>query len=202
MDDIKQIKIEDKEYPELLKRISNPPKVIYYRGTLPKDPCFAIVGARKCSETGKQAAQEISKNLSAAGLIIISGLASGIDTVAHKACVDNRRRTIAVLGTGLDERVIYPKENIQLSRDILKNGGCLISELPPNNRGSKFSFPNRNRIISALSSGVLAIEAKEKSGSMITVNYATIQNKKLFLFPDQKYTAEDILKKIEITPKT
>jgi len=190
MDDIKDIKIDDLGYPENLKKIKGAPKILYYKGTLPKpnEKCFAIVGTRRPSSYGQQTALKISGELSNAGLTIISGLAPGIDTLAHKAVVEKQKRTIAVLGTGLDEKSLYPQLNLILSKKILEFGGCLISELCPGTPGSKFSFPRRNRIISALSLGVLVIEAKEKSGSLITADFAKKQNKKVYAVPGSIYS--------------
>lgn len=190
MEEIKIVKIEDKNYPELLKKIPNAPKVLYYRGNfISNEPCFAIVGTRRCSPYGQQATLQIAGDLAEAGLTIVSGLAPGIDTFSHKACVERKRRTIAILGTGLDEPSIYPQSNLELSRKIIETGGCLISELPPGTSGGKFTFPNRNRIISGLSVGVLIVEAKEKSGSLITANYAKEQRRKIFAVPGQIFFA-------------
>jgi len=185
IDEVKQISIEDKNYPESLKKIKNPPKVLYYRGSFIKEDekLFAVVGTRIPSDYGKEVSLKISSELADSGLTIISGMAPGIDTIAHKSVVEKGMRTIAVLGTGLDEKSIYPKENIGLSKKIIENGGCLISELPPGTRGSKFTFPKRNRIVSGLSSGILVVEAKEKSGSLITAKYAKEQGKNLFAIP-------------------
>ena len=185
MEEIKTVKIEGKNYPELLKKVSDAPKVLYYRGLLPTnhEPCIAIVGTRRPSPYGQQVTLQIARNLAAAGLTIVSGMAPGIDTFAHKICVEKNTRTIAVLGTGLDEKSIYPQSNLQLSRQIIETGGCLISELAPGTHGSVYSFPKRNRMISALSLGVLVVEAKEKSGSLITADYAKKQHKKLFAVP-------------------
>jgi len=181
---IRILKIEDKNYPKLLKEIKEPPKVLYYRGELnPGDQCFAIVGTRRCSDYGKQVALEMAGDLAEAGLIIVSGLAPGIDTFAHTATVERKKRTIAVLGTGIDEKTIYPQSNLKLAQRILETGGCLISEYPPGTPGSKFTFPQRNRIISGLSLGVLVIEAKEKSGALITANWAKKQGRKIFAIP-------------------
>lgn len=186
-----EIKIEDKNYPTELKKIKDAPKVLYYRGILPSsdEKCIAIVGTRRYSPYGQQVALKMAGELADAGLIIVSGLAPGIDTFSHRAVVEKRKRTIAVLGTGLDEKSIYPQINLNLSRKIIENGGCLISEYPEGTPGSKFSFPRRNRIISGLSLAVLVIEAKEKSGSLITADYAVKQNKKLFAVPGQIYSA-------------
>jgi len=110
-------------------------------------------------------------------------LAPGIDTFAHQATLERKGRTIAVLGTGLDEKSIYPKDNIKLAKKIVETGGCLISEYPVGTSGTHFTFPQRNRIVSGLSLGVLVIEAKEKSGALITANFAFEQNKKVFAVP-------------------
>lgn len=184
MEQIKTISIEDKNYPEFLRKISNPPKVLYLKGELlPKELCFAVVGTRRFSHYGKQVALEISSDLAGANLTIVSGLAPGIDTFAHQAILERGKRTIAVLGTGLDEKSVYPQSNIKLSREIVKQGGALISEYPPGTRGTHFTFPQRNRIIAGLSLGVLVIEGKLKSGSLITANYAFLQKREVFAIP-------------------
>jgi DNA processing protein len=184
-EEIKTIKIENENYPKLLKEIKNAPKVLYYMGNLPKadEKNFAIVGTRLCSSYGKQVALEISGDLAEAGLTIVSGLAPGIDTFAHQATLERKGRTIAVLGTGLDEKSIYPKDNIKLARKIVESGGCLISEYPIGTSGTHFTFPQRNRIVSGLSLGVLVVEAKQKSGALITANLAFEQKRKVFAVP-------------------
>jgi len=189
MEKIKKITIKDKDYPNLLKKIKNPPQILYYKGKiLSEENRFAVIGTRKCSIYGKQAVLEIAADLAEEGLVIVSGLAPGIDTFAHKAAVERKKRTIAVLGTGLDEKSIYPKENISLARKIVELGGLLISEYPPGTPGSRFTFPQRNRIISGLCLGLLVIEAKEKSGSLITANYAFSQKRKVFALPGSIYS--------------
>jgi DNA processing protein len=181
---IKTISTKNENYPELLKKIKNPPKTIYYRGELKNnEKCFAIVGTRRCSDYGKQVALEIAGDLAEAGLIIVSGLAPGIDTLAHQATVERSKRTIAVLGTGIDKKTIYPQSNLGLADRILAAGGCIMSEYPEGTRGTNFSFPQRNRIVSGMSQGVLVVEAKEKSGSLITADLARKQGKKLFAVP-------------------
>jgi DNA processing protein len=201
--DIKTISIEDSNYPKLLKKIKNPPKVIYYIGEIKaEEDCFAIVGTRRYSSYGKQVALEFANDLAEAGLTIVSGLAPGIDTFSHQAVVERKKRTIAVLGTGLSEKSIYPKSNLGLTKKIIENGGCLISEYPPETRGTKFTFPQRNRIISGLSLGTLVIEAKpplpnfwcggkEKSGSgsLITAYHAFEQKRKVFAIPGSIYSS-------------
>jgi len=183
-EEVKTINIQDKNYPKLLKGIKNPPEVIYYRGELnPSEQCFAIVGTRMFSPYGKQVTLELAGDLAEAGLIIVSGLAPGIDTFCHTAAVERRKRTIAVLGTGLDEKSIYPQSNLKLAQRILETGGCLISEYPPGTRGTQFTFPQRNRIISGLSLGILVVEAKERSGALITAEWARKQGRKIFAIP-------------------
>lgn len=189
IDEIKTISIEDEGYPERLREISNPPKVLYCRGKLITDEdCFGIVGIRIPSPYGKQIAMNFAADLSQAGLTIVSGLAPGIDTVSHQTVVEQGKRTIAVLGTGLDEKSLYPRSNLKLAQKILETGGCLISEYPSGTRGSNFSFPQRNRIISGLSSGVLIIEAKQKSGALITADWARKQKRKIFAVPGSIYS--------------
>lgn len=190
MEEIREIRIEDKNYPKLLKEIKDPPEILYYRGELKSDEqCFAVVGTRRCSDYGKQVALEIAGNLAEAGLTIVSGLAPGIDTAAHQAVVERNKRTIAVLGTGIDEESIYPQSNLKLAQKILETGGCLVSEYPPRTRGTQFTFPQRNRIISGLSLGVLVIEAKQKSGALITAEWTRKQNRLIFAVPGPIYSS-------------
>lgn len=190
MAEIKEVKITDKDYPESIKTLSDAPKILYYSGILPtKDEiCVAVVGTRRPSSYGEQVAYQITGELVNSGITIVSGLAPGVDTFAHKACVERGKRTIAVLGSGIDESAMYPQENIELSRQIVKNGGCLISEYPPTKPGMLHQFPARNRIVVALSAGVLVVEAKERSGSLITARLANDQHKKLFAVPGPVYT--------------
>ncbi len=221
MREIRKISTQDKNYPKLLKEIKDPPEFLYHRGeVLPDEDCLAIVGTRRCSSYGKQIALEIAGELTEVGLTIVSGLAPGIDTFVHRSVVERKKRTIAVLGTGIDEKSIYPKENLKLAKKILETGGCLISEYPAGTPGSKFTFPQRNRIISGLSLGVLVIEAKEKSGALITAQLAKSQGRKVFAIPGQIYSlnskgchylikqgaklvesAEDILKEFSLSFK-
>jgi len=191
MDEIKTISINDKDYPKLLKEIKQAPEVLYYKGSLPRAESrgFAVVGTRMCSSYGKQVALEIAGDLAEAGLTIVSGLAPGIDTFSHQAVVERKKRTIAVLGTGLDEKSIYPQSNMKLAKKIIETGGCLISEYPPKTRGTQFTFPQRNRIISGLSLGVLVIEAKGKSGALITAEWAKKQGRKVFAVPGQIHSS-------------
>lgn len=188
-EEIKEIKFEDENYPVLLRKISKPPKILYIRGEIKKEEnCLAIVGTRRCSHYGKEIAFSLAKNLTQTGITIVSGLARGIDSFAHLGAVEADARTIAVLGTGLDEKSIYPQENLKLAQKILEKGGCLISEYPVGTPGWKENFPQRNRVISGLSLGVLIIEAKLKSGALITADWAKTQERKLFAVPGSIYS--------------
>lgn len=185
MDDIKKVSIEDAEYPSALKKIANAPKTLYFRGALPKpeEICVAVVGCRRCSDYGKSIAGNLASDLAGAGITVVSGLAPGIDTAAHQAVVERGERTIAVLGTGIDEKSLYPQENVGLARKIIENSGCVLSEYPPGTEGAKFTFPARNRIVSGLSRAVVIVEAKQKSGALITANWAKSQKKTVFAVP-------------------
>lgn len=185
---IQSIKVSDPEYPALLKQIPDAPKTIYYRGKMiaPED-CVAIVGTRRTSEYGQETTLSFSQALAWAGLTIVSGMARGIDTFAHQGALNCRGRTIAVLGTGLDEKTIYPQENLKLAKKILGQEGCLISEYPATMTGSRFTFPRRNRIIAGVSLATVVIEAKIKSGALITAGYAQKQNKPVFAVPGSIY---------------
>ena len=183
------IKIENENYPSSLRSLRATPKVLHIKGKfLQNEKCFAIVGTRRCSSYGKEVAFNFAKELSRAGVIIVSGLARGIDTMAHKGALAVGGKTIAVLGTGISEKIMYPKENIGLAKEIVDKGGCLMSEYPPETQATKFTFPDRNRIISGISLGVLVVEAKFKSGALITSRYAKQQNKKIFSVPGSIYS--------------
>ena len=176
------VSIEQKNFPEKLQNIPDPPYALYYIGKLPEENCksVAIVGARGRSVYGCEIAQELSKRLSEHGVQIISGMAKGIDTDAHKGAVEGRGDTFAVLGSGVD--VCYPKENRYLYEKIIACGG-IISEHPPKTQPIASFFPLRNRIISGLSDCVVVVEAKEKSGSLITADYAMEQGKDVYAVP-------------------
>lgn len=182
---IEEISIENKEYPKQLRGIYDAPLKLYVLGNkeILKQPGIAIVGSRKATEYGKKVAQQFSKDLSQNGINIISGLALGIDTCAHLGTLypDSIGKTIAVLGSGLDE--IYPKQNVELAKQIIKCGGCIITEYPLGTKPEKVHFPQRNRIISGLSKGVLIVEASEKSGSLITADFALDQGREVFAVP-------------------
>jgi len=171
-----------KRFPELLKKISDAPLGIYVLGKLPEDLFIkiSVIGSRRYSEYGAFAARKISFELAEHDIVIVSGMARGIDSVAHQAAIDACGKTIAVLGCGLD--VCYPPENKKL-RELIINNGCLISEYPLGTRPFMGNFVVRNRIISGLSHGVIIIEASDKSGTFITVKHALRQNRKVMAVP-------------------
>lgn len=177
------VTMADAEYPEILKGIFDPPLCLYVRGKLPDFSynSLAVVGSRRATIYGRKMAKHLSEEAVLAGWKVISGLAFGIDAIAHQATVDAGGTTIAVLGGGLSR--IHPQEHVQLARDIINTGGALISEFPMKFPVSRQSFPRRNRIVSGLSQAVLVIEAGLKSGALITANLAMEQGKDVFAVP-------------------
>ncbi len=172
----------DERYPENLKRIYDPPAILFVKGILSKQDKYAIsiVGTRLPSSYGKVIAEKFAKELAQKGLVIVSGLARGIDTIGHWAAVQSGGRTIAVLGSGLDH--IYPGENNKLAEKIVEQG-ALISEFPMGTEPDAVNFPRRNRIISGLTLGTIVVEAGLKSGALLTANYALEQNREIFAVP-------------------
>lgn len=184
--DIKEIKINDKKYPVLLKEISDPPGLLYYRGNLEAldyPLALAVVGTRRCSPYGRQAVRTIVKDLAQAGITIISGMARGIDTEAHRSALEHKAPTIAILGSGIDDKAIYPQQNLKLAHDIIESGGLIMSEYEAGRPGLPHQFPERNRIVAGLSQGTLVVEAPMKSGSRITARLALEYNRDVFVVP-------------------
>jgi DNA processing protein len=173
---------KDPLYPEGLRGLDDSPLVLYYKGTLEEEDkiALAIVGTRDMTDYGSKITLKIASALASAGITIVSGLARGIDTMAHIGALRAKGRTIAVVGSGLD--IIYPTGNRDLYRRI-PSSGCVLSEFPLGTPPEKYNFPRRNRLISGLSLGVLVVEAAENSGSLITVQYALDQNKEVFAIP-------------------
>ena len=190
------INLYERDYPKLLKEIYDSPISLYIKGdrSILNNKNIAIVGCRDCTDYGKKSAKYFAYNLSNHNVNIVSGLAKGVDSYAHIGCLstdyENKNsgkltfdcgKTIAVVGNGLD--TIYPNENIELANKIIESGGVIISEYPCGTKPDKMNFPARNRIISGLSSGIIVIEAKEKSGTLITVDFALEQGREVFVIP-------------------
>ena len=177
--------LDDGSYPYLLREIADPPITLYVKGDWQAcfdAPCVAVVGSRKCSTYGENASEMLSRDLAANGVCVVSGLARGIDTAAHRGAIAAKGKTIAVLGTGID--AVYPKENAKLAGQILDAGGAIVSQFPLNTPPLRDNFPYRNRIISGLSLGVLLVEASERSGSLITARLAMEQNREVLAVPE------------------
>ena len=183
-----KIDVEDEKYPQRLLKIKNFPTEIYALGNidlLNAAYTVAIVGARKFTEYGNTVASEFAKELSKKDICIVSGMAMGIDGIAHNAAIENTGKTIAVLGCGLN--YIYPPENEWLLHKILTKGGCIVSEYPPEVEPDSKKFPTRNRIVSGLSDAVLVVEARYRSGSTITAKFAKEQGKRVYAIPNSIY---------------
>ena len=177
------ISIQDVEYPEILKEIYDAPISLYVRGNknILNENSVAIIGCRECTEYGRNITKNLSYNIAKNKINIVSGLAKGIDGIAHQGALLAGGKTIAVLGNGLD--TIYPKENTNLAIEILQKGGAIISEYPLGEKPEKQNFPERNRIVSGMSKGIIVVEAKEKSGTLITVDFALEQGRDVFVVP-------------------
>ena len=182
---MKKITINDKLYPKKLKEISNPPSALYVEGNIELlNSCsIAIIGSRQASDNGKKLAKKFSLELSNCGVTIVSGLARGIDTIAHTYSYNQKGKTIAVLGCGFNK--IFPAENNNLYKKILEEDGLIVSEYPPDTEADSLKFPERNRIISGLSIGIIVIEAKSRSGTSITAKFAKEQHKPVFVLPHE-----------------
>ncbi|MCA9851836.1 MAG: DNA-processing protein DprA, partial [Dehalococcoidia bacterium] len=179
----------DPAYPSRLREIDDAPPVLYVRGTLSPDDDYgvAVVGTRRATAYGRQATAELSRGLAAAGVTIVSGLARGVDTIAHRTALDTGGRTIAVLANGLD--TIYPPENRRLAEEITEHG-AIVSDYPLGTKPRADFFPRRNRILSGLSLGTLVIEGDVKSGAMITAKFATEQNRDVFAVPGSIFSPQ------------
>lgn len=186
------ISIHNSKYPKILKEIYDPPISLYVKGNtnILNQKAIGIVGCREASRYGKSVAKYFSYHLAQEGINVVSGLAKGVDSYAHVGAIckvnmakkwENCGKTIAVVANGLD--IIYPKENEMLQKEILRTGGAIITEYPLGTKPEKMNFPARNRIISGISKGILVVEAKEKSGTLITVDFALEQGRDVFVVP-------------------
>ncbi len=181
----KGITIHNKDYPALLKQIKNAPKALYVKGDVEilTKPCIAIVGTRKASGQGMALAQEIAKELASAGLVIVSGLAQGIDGAAHKGALEGGGKTIGALASSLENHFFFPSQNFSLAQKMIEHGGALVSEYEKDTPALRHHFIARNRIVAGLSLGVLVIEAPQKSGALITAEFARDQKRLVFAVP-------------------
>ena len=179
------IKIKDSRYPNQLKNIKNPPQQLYIKGNteLLKTNIISIIGSRVCTENGITLAKQFSKELVYQGITIASGMAIGIDTIAHQTTLQENGKTIAVLGNGFNH--IFPPENIKLFHQIINNDGLVITEYPPGEKAKSKNFLERNRIVSGLSLGILVIEAAHRSGTSVTAKLAREQGRKVFALPHE-----------------
>ena len=181
------IPFESPDYPAMLAETHDCPALLYIRGEYRKDDenSVAVVGTRRATAYGRQATEDLVYNLALNKITIVSGLAKGIDTVAHRAAIEAGGRTIAVFACGLD--IVYPPDNLKLAREIMEHG-ALVSEFPLGTKPKAENFPRRNRILSGLSRGVLVVESGESSGALITVNFALEQNREVFAVPGSIYS--------------
>ncbi|MDR3234292.1 MAG: DNA-processing protein DprA [Planctomycetaceae bacterium] len=177
------ISLQDSRYPPQLRSIIDPPPLLYVKGSiLPQDAfSLAVIGTRRCSSYGQRQTERLTAALVSNGLTVISGLALGIDSIAHRTALKSGGRTLAVLGSGLNR--IYPPEHMDLAEKIIASGGAVLSEYPPLQHSAKWTFPQRNRIVSGLALGVLVIEAPLRSGAMISARLAGEQGRELFAVP-------------------
>lgn len=180
---IDMITIYDKEYPQILKQIYDFPVCLYIKGNkeILNNESIAIIGCREASQYGIKAAKYFAYNLARNNINIVSGLARGIDSYAHIGSICAKGKTIAIVGNGLD--TVYPKENLELSKKIIEDNGAIISEYPLGTKPEKMNFVARNRIISGLCSKIIVIEAKEKSGTLLTVDFALEQGRDVYVVP-------------------
>ena len=182
--------LAEDEFPELLKEIPDPPKKLYVRGTLPNPEMklLCIVGSRKYTPYGKEVCEKLVQEITGYNIAIISGLALGIDAIAHKAALNAGIHTIAIPGSGLNDDILYPSSHRILARNILEAGGALLSEFEPDFKAAPFAFPQRNRIMAGLSHATLIIEAEEKSGTLITARLATDYNRDVLIVPNSIFS--------------
>lgn len=178
-----KIDIDDREYPEQLRKIKNPPKQLYVKGNIEllSTKGIAIIGSRKCTEYGKKMARKFAKELSLEGFTIISGMAIGVDSFAHIGSIEGTGKTIAIIPSGFNN--VYPEENKKLFEEIIKNGGLVITEYDENVKADSKKFLERNRIVSGLAVGTLVVEGGYRSGTSVTAKITRKQGKKVFCIP-------------------
>ncbi len=185
-------KLPKNKFPKALLEIPQPPDDLWIIGDLPTERnliYLSVVGSRKFTSYGREACEKIIAGLKGYPVAIVSGFAMGIDTIAHKAAIRARLKTIVFPGSGLSDEAIYPKTNVQLIKEVVENGGCLISEFEPEFKATQWSFPMRNRLMAGISKAVLIIEAEERSGTLITARLATEYNRDLLVVPGSIFSS-------------
>jgi len=189
MEDIYKLKSD--QFPKPLLEIPQPPKTLYIRGKLPSPDMIylAVVGSRKFTSYGKDICQKLIRGLKGYPIVIVSGLAMGIDSIAHKTALEVGLTTMSFPGSGLDNSVLYPRSNIKLAEEIVDSGGCLLSEFEPDFVSQLYSFPQRNRLMAGISKAVLIIEAQEKSGTLITARMALDYNRDVLAVPGSAFSS-------------
>lgn len=184
-------KLDKKEFPKAILEIPQPPKVLYIRGNLPEGNFIylTVVGSRKYTSYGRDICQKLINGLKGYPIVIVSGLALGIDSIAHRSAIDSGLTTISFPGSGLDNFALHPQTNIRLAEEIEKSGGCLLSEFEPNFKATLYSFPQRNRLMAGISKAVLVIEAEERSGTLITARMALDYNRDVLAVPGSAFSS-------------
>lgn len=192
-ENIKVVSIYNKDYPELLREIPTAPYLLYIKGEFDfnDSPMLAIVGSRKLTAYGKQVAHSLSRELTRSGITVVSGMALGIDTIAHRGALEAGGKTIAILGSSLDDNNIGPRSNYNLSRQIIDNG-ALVSDYPLYTPAAAGTFPSRNRIMAGLTLGTIVVEAAERSGTLITANLALDFNREVFAVPGSIFSPASV----------
>ncbi len=183
MDEIRKLKLE--EFPKPLLEIPQPPKELYVRGVLPPSDYIylAVVGSRKNTSYGKDACEKLIRGLKGYPIVIVSGLALGIDSIAHRAALSAGLLTLAMPGSGISSKALYPRSNANLASDIVRNNGCILSEFPPEMKAELYTFPQRNRLMAGISKATLIVEAADKSGTLITARLALDYNRDVLAVP-------------------
>ncbi len=184
--------LSQNEFPAGLHEIPQPPEKLFFRGVLPTEDTvlLTVVGSRACSAYGKEVCEKLISEIAGYDITIVSGLALGIDTIAHKAALSAGLKTIAVPGSGLHDDVLYPRTNYPLARKILESGGALLSEFDEHFRATPWSFPQRNRIMAGMAQATLIIEAEERSGTLITARLALDYNRDVFVVPGSIFSSK------------
>ncbi len=185
------LKLKHEQFPKALLEIPQPPKELYIRGVLPKENEYvflAVVGSRNHTNYGRDICEKLIAGLRGYPIVIVSGLATGIDTIAHRSAMKAGLLTLSMPGSGLDPKVLYPKNNINLAEEIVDNGGCLMAEFPPMMKAELYTFPQRNRLMAGISRATLVIEAAEKSGTLITARMALDYNRDVLVIPGSVFS--------------